>query len=53
MLYNTVYRDYVVTCMLTIGDDKLAMEDNNASLEVAREGHMQECLVNSHRWASR
>ena len=32
-----MYRDYVIMCVLTVGDDELAMGDNdNTSLEVAR-----------------
>ena len=31
-----IYRDYVITCVLAVGDDELAVgDDDNASSEVA------------------
>jgi len=39
--------------MLTVGNNKLTMRDNNdVSLEVAKGGHVQEGLGNSCGWAS-
>ncbi len=52
-IYYIMYRDYVIMCVLTVGDDELAMGDNNNMLsEAAGDGHVWECLGNSHRWAS-
>ena len=49
-----MYRDYVIMCMLTIGDDELTVGDNDdVLLEAARDGHMRECPENSYGWASR
>ncbi len=49
-----MYRDYVIMCVLTVGDDKLTIgDDDDTSLEAAEDGHMQECPRNSCGWASR
>jgi hypothetical protein len=49
-----IYLNYVIMCVLTVGDDELAMgDDNNTSSEAARDGHMRECLGNLCGWASR
>jgi hypothetical protein len=43
-----IYRDYVITCMLTVGDNELAVGDNdNVSSGVAAGRHMQEVSENS------
>ena len=43
-----IYRDYVIICMLTVGDDELTVgDDDNALLGVAIGRHMQEVLENS------
>ncbi len=53
-IYYITYIDNMVTYVLAIRDNKLAVGDDNDVLsEVAREGHMQECLENLRGWASR
>jgi hypothetical protein len=43
-----IYRDYVITCVLTIGDDELAVgDDDDASSGVAAGRHVQEVSENS------
>ncbi len=38
-----IYRDYLVTYMLTVGDSKLAVgDDDDVSLGVAKVRHVQE-----------
>jgi len=42
-IYYIIYRDYVVICVLAVGDNELGVkDDDNASLEVAEVGHVQE-----------
>ncbi len=37
MLYCIIYGDYVITCVLAVGDDELAVrDDDDVSSEVAR-----------------
>ena len=51
-IYYIIYRDYVVTCMLAVGDNKLSVkDDDDVLLEVAEAGHVREGLGRSHRWA--
>ncbi len=45
-----IYRDYMITCMLTVEDNELAVGDNdNASSGVAMGRHMYEVSENSYR----
>jgi hypothetical protein len=47
-IYYITYRDYMIMCVLAMGDDEVAMgDDNDASSEVAGEGHAWECLESS------
>jgi hypothetical protein len=49
-----MYRDYVIMCVLTVGDDELAVrDDDDASSSAAGDGHVRECPGNSRGWASR
>jgi hypothetical protein len=49
-----IYLDYVILCMLAVGDNELAVGDNdNASSEAAGDRHVRECPGNSCGWASR
>jgi hypothetical protein len=48
-----IYRDYMIMCMLTIGDDELAMgDDDDVSLGVAVGRHVQEVSENLCGWTS-
>jgi hypothetical protein len=43
-----IYRDYVIICVLTVGDNELAVgDDDDASLGVAIGRHVQEVSENS------
>ena len=43
------YADNVVTFVLTVGDDELTVgDDDDASSEVAGEGHVWECPQTTH-----
>jgi hypothetical protein len=43
-----IYRDYVITCVLAVGDDELAVgDDDDASSGVAAGRHVQEVSENS------
>jgi hypothetical protein len=49
-----IYSDYVMMCVLAVGDDELAVgDDDDASSEAAGEGHVRECPGNSRGCASR
>ncbi len=49
-----IYMDYVVICVLAIGDNELAVrDDNNTSLEVARGRARAGVPGNSHGGANR
>ncbi len=51
-IYYIIYRDYVVICVLAVGDDKLGVkDDDNTSSEVAEAGHVREGSGRSRRWA--
>ena len=42
-IYYIIYKHYVITSVLAVVDDKLAMRDNDdSSSEVAKGGHVQE-----------
>jgi hypothetical protein len=49
-----IYGDYIAKCVLAVGNDELAVrDDNDASSEVAEGGHVQEGPRNSRGWTSR
>jgi len=51
-IYYIIYRDYVVICVLAVGDNELGVkDDNDASSEVAEAGHVREGSGRSRRWA--
>jgi len=48
-----IYRDYFEKCVLAVGNDELAVrDDDNASSEVAEGGHVWESRGNSCGWTS-
>jgi hypothetical protein len=49
-----IYRDYVITCMLAVGDDKLAVgDDDDVSSEVAGGRACVGVPDSSRGWANR
>ncbi len=51
-IYYIIYRDYVVTCVLAVGDDELGVkDDDDTSSEVAEAGHVREGSGRSRGWA--
>jgi len=48
------YGDYFAKCVLTVGNDELAVgDDDDASSEVAEGGHVWEGPGNSRGWTGR
>ena len=48
-----IYKHYVITCVLAVGDDELAVRDNDDASGVAEGRHVRECPGNSRGWATR